>query len=164
MEITLEAIISLVGLLFGGGTIGGFITYKYARKKAAAEAQKAEAEAKQAEAEAAEAKQNYYQQMMEDISKDRDYYKQERDELRDKLDTLTRSVMEWKRISEEERLTMKRDISRLGRQLSCLRSLICGREDCALRVPVSIEGESIPKKQKAKKDKNDIEPLASDEL
>lgn len=80
MEI-FDSITNILSLLFGGSLIS-IITWKFARRKADAEAKKAEAEAKQAEAEAAEAKQDYYQQMMEDLAKDRDYYKQERDEYR----------------------------------------------------------------------------------
>ena len=38
MEIPVESIISIVGLLFGGGGIGVFFTWRYQRKKAKAEA------------------------------------------------------------------------------------------------------------------------------
>ena len=46
MEITLEAIISLIGLFLGGTGIGGFIYWRQSKRKAEAEAKLAEAEAK----------------------------------------------------------------------------------------------------------------------
>ena len=45
MEISLEAIISIVGLIFGGGGIGALITWRYQKKKARDEAKQAVAEA-----------------------------------------------------------------------------------------------------------------------
>ena len=54
MEITLDAIISLVGLFVGGGG-GAFFTWRYMRRKA-------KAEAVQAEVDAAKDKQEYYRQ------------------------------------------------------------------------------------------------------
>ena len=87
-----DSISNILSLLFGGSLIS-IITWKFARRKAAAEAKQAEALAKQAEAEAKKAeaeamkeKQDYYQQMAEDIAKDRDYYKQDRDNQRGRLD------------------------------------------------------------------------------
>ena len=55
MEITLESIIGILGLLLGGGC-GGFFTWKYQREKAKFEAfiTKAEAKEKEAEAKSAE--------------------------------------------------------------------------------------------------------------
>ena len=55
MEITLEAIISLIGIIVGGGSIGGFLFWKQTKKRAEAEAKQAEAEAKLKEAEARKA-------------------------------------------------------------------------------------------------------------
>ena len=74
MEITLDTILGILCLFIGGGG-GAFFTWQYQKKKA-------RAEAKAAEAEAANEKQNYYQQNIDDVAKDRDYYKQERDEYR----------------------------------------------------------------------------------
>ena len=81
-----DSFTNILSLLFGGSLIS-IVTWKFARRKAAAEAKQAEAEAKQAEAEAkqkeaeaAQEKQEYYQRMVDDIAKDRDYYKGERDE------------------------------------------------------------------------------------
>lgn len=161
MEISVESIISILGLLSGGGVVGGLLTLKYARKKAEAEAKQADAEAKRMEAEAKKAEeqarqeqQNYYQKIVDDIAKDRDYYKQERNELRDNLDVLKRSVAEWKRISEDERIKMKKDINTLRLQLSCMRPFLCSRENCALRVAIGDADVYV-----GKAEPKDIDPL-----
>ena len=49
MEITIDSIISVLGLIFGGSGIGWFITWRWQKAKAKAEAKQAEAEAKQKE-------------------------------------------------------------------------------------------------------------------
>ena len=100
-----DSFTNILSLLFGGSLIS-IVTWKFARRKAAAEAKQAGAVAKQAEAEAEKAKaeaikerQDYYQQMMDDVAKDRDYYKHERDEYREtikgydvRIDALERTV------------------------------------------------------------------------
>ena len=92
MEITLDAIISLIGLFVGGGG-GAFFMWKYQRKKAKAEAETAEVDA-------AKELQDMYQQMLadakadredrkvqiEELRQERDHYKNDRNELRDRLD------------------------------------------------------------------------------
>ena len=96
MEITLETIISGLAWLFGGSGLGWFITWRWQKAKAKAEAKQAEAEAKQKEADAKTAEiemaqkiQDTYQEMLEDKNKevednhrliaelreDRDHYK-----------------------------------------------------------------------------------------
>ena len=159
MEITLESIIALVGLLFGGGAVGGIFTWRWQRAKAKAEAKQAEvevtekeAEAKSAEIDMAQKVQDTYQQILDDKQKevednhrliaelreDRDHYKQGYVEFRDQLDKLQKEFRTFRNETEEQRAQMKRDIARNGRQLECLRPFLCGREDCALRVPVTI--------------------------
>ena len=159
MEITLEAIISLIGIIVGGGSIGGFLFWKQTKKKAIAEAKLAEAEAKLKEAEAKSAEvdmaqkvQDTYQQILDDKQKevddnhrliaelreDRDHYKQGYLEFRDQLDKLQKEFRDFRFQTEEERNKMKRDIARNGRQLECLRPFLCGRENCAIRVPVIV--------------------------
>ena len=163
MEITLESIISLVGLLVGGSSVVSIVTWRFARKKAAAEAKqaeaeakRAEAEAKKAEAEAAQEKQEYYQRIVDDIAKDRDYYKQERDELRTRLDDLARSVRDWKLTSEEDRSKMKSEINMLRRQMDCLRPLLCGRAECGIRMAVNLS--DIPVIKPEEPQQHDIKP------
>lgn len=133
MEITLEAIISIVGLLAGGTGIGGFFVWKYTKRKAQAEAKQAEAEAAKAEAEAATEKQNYYQQIIEDVARDRDYYKQERDEYR----------MTIKRY--DERINhLERAVARNGRMVEAMRPFLCGDMKCQRRILVAkLEGVAV---------------------
>ena len=133
MELTLEAIISIVGLLAGGTGIGGFFVWKYTKRKAQAEAKQAEAEAAKAEAEAATEKQNYYQQIIEDVARDRDYYKQERDEYR----------MTIKRY--DERINhLERAVARNGRMVEAMRPFLCGDMKCQRRILVAkLEGVAV---------------------
>ena len=64
MEITLEAIISFIGLFIGGGG-GAFFMWRYQKKKAKAEAESAEIDA-------AKDLQDMYQQMLADAKTDRE--------------------------------------------------------------------------------------------
>lgn len=117
MEITLDAIISLIGLFIGGGG-GAFFMWRYQRRKAKAEAEKEE--------------QGYYQQMMADIAKDRDYYKQERNEYRQTIK------------SYDERIDqLERAVARNGRMVEAMRPFMCADLTCKLRkrVVISAEGE-----------------------
>ena len=166
MEITLDSIIGILGLLFGGGAVGGIFTWRWQRAKAKTEAETAEVDM-------AQKVQDTYQQMLEDKQKevddnhrlitelreDRDHYKKGYVEFRDKLDKLDNEFRQFRNETEEERAKMKRDIARNGRQLECLRPFLCGREDCALRVPVTISqvGE-IEKTIRPDNQKHDIEP------
>jgi predicted RNase H-like nuclease (RuvC/YqgF family) len=95
--------------------------------------------------------------LIAELREDRDHYKQGYMEFRDKLDKLDNEFRKFRNETEEQRTQMKRDIARNGRQLECLRPFLCGREDCALRVPVTISqvGE-ISKPDN--KDHKDIEP------
>ena len=123
MEITIDTLISIVGLFLGGGA-GAFFTWRWQRKKAKAEAEKEE--------------QGYYQQMMKDIAQDRDYYKQERDEYRKTIK------------SYDERIDdLERKVARNGRIVESLRPFICTDLKCKLRhrAVISDSGEIEDKKQ-----------------
>ena len=172
MEITFDPIIGILGLLLGGGA-GGFFTWRWQRVKAKAEAKEKEAEAKSAEVDMAQKVQDTYQQMLEDKQKevddnhrliaelreDRDHYKQGYVEFRDKLEKLDSEFRQFRNETEEERAKMKRDIARNGRQLECLRPFLCGREGCAIRVPVIVSpnGE-IENTIRPETNQHDIEP------
>lgn len=159
MEITLDSIIGILGLLFGGGALGGIFTWRWQRKKAKAEAQSEEVNM-------AQKVQDTYQQMLEDKQKevddnhrliselreDRDHYKQGYIEFRDQLDKLAKDFRDFRNTTEDERSKMKRDIARNGRQLECLRPFLCGREGCAIRVPVIVS-------PKGEIEKHDIDPI-----
>lgn len=154
MEITLESIIGIIGLLLGGGC-GGFFTWRWQRKKA-------KAEAKTAEADAAKELQDVYQQLIADIKTDRDeqkayinelkedrrHLRQDRDELRKRQDEL-----------EEQVRTLQFQVARNGRQLECFRPWMCGREGCALRVPVVISPTGEIEKTLRPQNQHNIEPI-----
>lgn len=173
MEITLDSIIGILGLLFGGGALGGIFTWRWQRAKAKAEAKEKEAEAKSAEVDMAQKVQDTYQEMLEykqkevednhrliaELREDRDHYKQGYVEFRDQVEKLQKDFSKFRTETEDERTQMKRDIARNGRQLECLRPFLCGREGCAIRVPVIVSpnGE-IEKTIRPETKKNEIEP------
>ena len=154
MEITLEAIIGLLGLFVGGGG-GAFFTWRWQRKKA-------RAEAVQAEVEAAKDKQEYYRGIIDDVSKDRDYYKQERDEVRERMDKMSHSFMDWRMEADKDRMDMKMEIARLGRKVEVMAPFMCGDLQCKLRKRVVLSEDGTPKSNRTKK--QDIEPIDSEAL
>lgn len=119
-----DSITNILSLLFGGSVIS-IVTWRYARRKA-------EAEAKQAEAEAKKGDQDYYQQMIDDVAKDRDYYKKERDEYRDTIKSYDVRIED-----------LERKVARNGRMVESLRPFICTNLDCKLRhrATISAAGE-----------------------
>ena len=181
MEITLEAIISLIGLFIGGGG-GCFFTWRWMSRKAKAEADQAAAEAKEKEAQAKAAEiemaqkvQDTYQEMLEDKNKevednhrliaelreDRDHYKKGYVEMRDEVDKLTKDFYDFKRDTMKEREKMKSDIARNTRIAESSRPFMCGlAPDCAKCVPVIISDEGTVKPGKKSKNatKHEIEP------
>ena len=144
MEITLDAIISLVGLFVGGGA-GAFFTWRYQRRKA-------KAEAVTAEVDAAKDMQDLYQQMladtkaeredrkqqMEELRQERDTYKKERNELRQQVDDIQKSIYEWRTKAEDERAEMKMEIAKLGRKVAAMSPFLCGDLSCKLRQRVAV--------------------------
>ena len=149
MEISLESIIALLGLLLGGGG-GAFFTWRWQRAKA-------KAEAVGADASAAKELQDVYQQLINDVKADRDeqkayinelkedrqHLRKDRDELRDRQDKL-----------EEQVRTLQRDVARNGRMVECMRPFLCGKApECKDCVPVTIssEGEVEAKRHRRNK-------------
>lgn len=155
MEITLESIISLLGLFVGGGG-GCFFTWRYMRRKA-------QAEAVQAEVETAKDKQEYYRGIIDDVVKDRDYYKQERDEVRERMDKMAHSFMDWRLEADKDRMDMKMQIAKLGRKVESMAPFLCGDLQCKLRKHVVLSDDGIVERKSQKKNK-DIEPLSNDTL
>ena len=142
MEI-FESVTNILSLLFGGSLIS-IVTWKFARRKADAEAKKAEAEAKAAEAEAQQEKQNYYQQIIDDIAKDRDYYKRDRDEQRTRMDEMDVKFRE-----------LQRDVARNGRMVEAMRPFLCFDTKCKKRQRVQASECAAA---------NDIDPIDSQDL
>lgn len=150
MEITIDTLISLAGLFIGGGG-GAFFTWRYMRRKA-------KAEAVQAEVEAAKDKQDYYQQIIEDVAKDRDYYKQERDEVRERMDKMAHSFMDWRMEADKDRMDMKMQIAKLGRKVEVMAPFMCGDLQCKLRKRVVLSEDGMVNSDR-KKEPKEIEPL-----
>lgn len=166
MELSVESIIALLTVLLGGSGITAIITWRYVRKKAEAEASSAEYEAVQAGMTAMKDMQESYRQMVADVNSDREDQRQyiaelkedrrhlraERDELRDRQDKLEQAVRD-----------LRNDMARMGRKVDVMRPLLCGRENCPNRMPVTISAEGTvespsadrPKRRKAE---NKIEP------
>ncbi len=144
MELNL---VELMALLFGGsgivGVIVGFSTIKYMRWKA-------KSEAKGAEAEADMKRQDYYQEVIEDLQKDRERMKEIREEqekyiqelredrkhLREDKDTLRNENNELQAVIDELRRTQREQgdkIARLGRMQKAMMPLICTNTNCKMR-------------------------------
>ena len=154
MEITLEAIISFIGLFVGGGA-GAFFTWRYQRKKA-------KAEAMQAEIDAEKDKQDYYQQLLEDykshhdeLRSEREHYKNERNELREDMKKMDEEVQSMKRLWVDKEIEMDRKIAQLGRKVEAMRPFLCGDLKCKKRqlVRLSDKEESEEKAGEALNDK-----------
>lgn len=139
MEITIDTLINIATLLLGSSG-GAFFTWKWIRRKS-------QAEASQAENEAMKGKQDYYQQMMDDIAKDRDYYKKERDCMRDTIKSYDTRIDD-----------LERKVARNGRMVESLRPFICTNLDCKLRhrATISAAGEiDTTEQQPTNEDDND---------
>lgn len=141
MEISINDIISVLGLLAGGGGLTYFLTWKYQKRKQKAEVVTAEAGAMSAEAMAAKELQDVYQQLINDIKADRDeqkayiqelkddrkHLRQERDDLRKRQDALEETVRD-----------LQRDVARNGRMVEAMRPFLCGRSGCLDRIAVAM--------------------------
>ena len=182
MEISLEAIISLIGLFIGGGSIGGFLFWKQTKKKAIAEAKLAEAEAKlkeaevkKAEIEADKERQDYYQQLAKDLAEDRedrkrqndelrqerDHYKNERNEYRDMLQKRDEEFLKFRRQCEDDLETLRRTQARQGRQIDMMRPFMCSDLKCPNRQRVvTLDTEDLERtiRKNDKPEVADIEP------
>ena len=176
MEITLEAIISLLGLFVGGGG-GCFFTWRWMNRRARAEAKEKEAEAKSAEVDMAQKVQDTYQEMREDKQKevddnhrliaelreDRDHYKKGYVEMRDEMEKLSKDFYDFKQSTIKEREKMKSDIARNTRIAESSRPFMCGlAPDCAKCVPVIISDEGTVKPKGKRGAKHEIEPNNED--
>lgn len=156
MEISLSDIITLLTLLLSGGGIGGFFTWKYIRRVKAAEAMTAETAA-------AKEVQDVYQQLLEDIKTDRNEQKQYIAELKDDRNHLRRDRDELRKRQddiEENMRKLQRQVTENVSLLHQLRPFLCGREDCAIRVPVAalenVGAKAVVKCPRKKKDEEGI--------
>lgn len=171
MEITIDTLISLAGLLLGGSG-GAFFTWRYMRRKARAEAEKEEAEAKNAAMEAVKNMQEAYEKMFENVNKylddasvkvdgmrkERDYYKQRMDETQEKFDKFNRTVVEWKQNTDDTIDELKRKVARNGRQIDAMRPFMCGDLKCKKRVLVTVSDAEELERTIRNEGKKEIEP------
>ena len=156
MEISVETIVSIIGLLAGGGGIGGWLTFRYTRRK-----EKAEAES--AETTATKEVQDVYQQLISDVKADRDeqrqyiselkddrrHLREERDELRDRIDKTDETVRQ-----------LQKEVARNCRMVEGLRPFMCGLLGCKKRKPVTISEDG----EVSGNNLNEIEPINKDVL
>lgn len=143
MEISIDTLIAVAGLLLGGGG-GAFFTWRYQRKKAKAEAEEASAHAVAAEANAAKELQDVYQQLINDIKTDRDEQKAYIQELKEDRTHLRRDRDDLRKRQDEidEKVRgLQRDVARYGRMVEFMRPFLCGRRNCPDRAPVTISQE-----------------------
>ena len=157
MDFSFDSVLTIAGLLLGGGGIGGFFTWRYSRRKERAEAE-------QAETTAAKEMQDMYQQLVADVKSDREEQKayiaelkEDRNHLRADRDELRRRQEEL----EEKIINLNRSVARNGRMVESMRPYMCADMTCKSRqfVTISESGDV-----RAKKTKKTIEPIDNDEL
>lgn len=142
--------IEVLTIIMGGGGIGAVVTWGYLRRQEAAKTKEQEANAVTAEAEAAIRKQDYYQEIIEDMKKDREYMKEIREEqeayiheIKADRDRLHNERNMLRKENNELRKTVKRledtqreqgdKIARLGRMYKAMMPLICTNTSCKKR-------------------------------
>lgn len=150
MDISFDTLINIAGL-FLSGSVGGFVAWKWQRRKMKAEAQTEEVNM-------AKAVQDTYQQMLKDkeeevadknriiteLREDRDHFRQDRNELRERIDKTESIVRE-----------LQEQVSENRREIDMMRPFLCGVLGCKLRKPVAISAAPSaekPKKQTKKKE------------
>ena len=140
--LSLDSIVTILGILFGGGS-GAFFTWRWMKKKAKAEAESAEVDMEQKV-------QDTYQQMLKDkdeevqdknriineLREDRDHFRQDRNDLRERLEKTEETVRELQRL-----------VARNGRQLEAMRPFQCFDLKCKKRQRVPISECEETKKQ-----------------
>ena len=157
---TISDLISIIGLLAGGGGIGFFFTWRYARRKEAAEAE-------QAETSAAKEVQDVYQQLINDVKADRqeqreyiDELKQDRQHLREERDELRQRIDK----TDETVRNLQRIVARNSRLVESMRPFLCSKLGCKLRQRVTIsEGEVIDVDPIKEGGENESKPDADNE-
>lgn len=167
-ELNIADIIGLVSLLFGGGAIGGILTWKYTKSKAEAEAKLAQAEAEKAEVDTSQAVadmmgtiQDGYQKMIEAQNNHMEEMKQYADQQKTYIQELKddRNAIREERNKMQKRLgqlndeldDVKRTVARQGRQIEGMRPFMCGDLQCKKRQLVTDWG-LVVNSQKTKKD------------
>lgn len=128
----LEFILAIVTLIAGGGW---FVTYKdYKRRQMG--------EATQSEAEGWKSIQDVYQQTIEDLKQytedirsDRNHLKEDRDNLRKENNEIRAKYL----LMEDQILSLRKDLARMGRRLEILFPFTCGVAGCVKRERFDIQ-------------------------
>ncbi len=184
MEISLEAIISLLGLFVGGGG-GAFFTWRYMRRKAKAEAESAEVDTVKNMQDVVSNMQGAYDKMLdqvnhyiedatskiEEMRSERDRYKKECDEWRDRFERLENTLHQMRTEYQAEKSDTDRKIAQLGRKVEAMRPFLCGDMLCKKRQRVALlEGVEVEqakpttRRAKSAKEPNEIEPINQEEM
>ena len=143
MEITIDTLLNIAGLV-GSGGVGGFFVWKWQRRKAKAEAETAEVNM-------AKEVQDIYQQALKDkdeevadknriideLREDRDRYKKNSEEMREKLENVIRELKEIKQTGEDERAKLQMTIDTLTHKVDSMEPNLCFRKDCIDRISAS---------------------------
>ena len=151
MEMNIVTISEILGLMLGGCGIGSLFTIRYVRMKA-------RGEARSVENEATKAVQDVYQEMVEDVKKDREeqksyilelkedrnHLRHDRDELRKENENLRKTTISL----QEDIQDVKREQARQGRKLEVITPFICSRTECTERIRASIKDLTKRKENK----------------
>jgi hypothetical protein len=98
-----------------------------------------------------------------ELRAERDHYKDERNELRERMEKLTRSFMDWRMEADNDRSKMKMDIAKLGRKVETMVPFMCGNLQCKDRQRVVLADDGTVRTKRQKK-QADIDPIESDAL
>lgn len=136
MEVSFDTLFNIAGL-FLSGSVGGFVTWKWQHRKMKAEAQTEEVNM-------AKAVQDTYQQMLKDkeeevadknriiteLREDRDHFRKDRNELRDRIEKTEVTVR-----------NLQREVDQNARMVKGMRPLLCGVQSCPDRMLINIDLE-----------------------
>ena len=170
----IEILTLLIGTSGLTGLVVSIVTLKYAKSKAKSEAKSAEADAQGAQAEADMKRQDYYQEIIEDMEKDRQRMKSVRDEqetyIKELKDDLKRRKEEKEMLRKENadlqhtidelRNTQREqgdEIAMLRRLYEGLKPLVCTNINCSVRQSVVmglVADDSFDAVEVAKKNNN----------
>lgn len=136
MEVGISTLIETLGLLLGGGGLGYLLTLKSSMAKARGEAH-------QIENEATKSVQDIYQEMIEDVRRDRieqkgyiSELKEERKHLRQDRDECRKeNARLFQRLNnmDEKILSLEKVVARQARKLELINPFLCSR-DCPDRL------------------------------
>ena len=134
---------SLLGVLLGGGA-GGFASWWYAKRKAKAETFGAEIGAAKELQELykdflTQAKEDFEERKtIEELREERDRYKNDRNDLRDRLEKMEESLRKLQSDYTSNKMESDRKIAQLGRKVEGMRPFLCGDIGCKKRQLVTL--------------------------